>query len=466
MDLGRFIRLHKFSLLLLISGLLFYTAFAYDLEREDFIKLLSLYTACFFISWKMIQLEKVNFWFLATAALMLRLVFIAALPNLSQDFYRFIWDGRMLLEGFNPYIYLPGEIINNGAHPIAGAAELYNGMGALSAGNYTSYTPLNQFIFGLAGFLAVKSILGSVIVMRFIIIAADIGVLFFGKKLLESLGLPGHRIFWYILNPLVIIELTGNLHFEGVMVFFLLLSIYLLHSGKWVWSAVAMAASVLIKLIPLMFLPFLIFYFLRSRNSEKSLGWVRLLAYYLIVGFTVLIGFLPFLSAEFIQGFLSSLALWFQKFEFNASIYYVVRWIGFQVKGYNIIETAGRVLPVIVILIFAALAYFRRNSATRSLLTTLLFAVTVYFFLSTTVHPWYLITPLFLSIFTGYRYMLLWSFLVILSYYTYSNPEFNENLWLLAVQYIIVMGYFGWELFRREDSQRGPAEFADFRRNF
>src|SRR5690606_22109717 len=203
--------------------------------------------------------------------------------------------------------------------------------------------------------IAWKSILGSVIVMRLVIIAADIGVLFLGKKLLESFGLSGNRIFWYILNPLVIIELTGNLHFEGVMAFLLLLSVYLLHRLKWILSAVAMAASVLLKLIPLIFLPFLIFYFIRSRDSQKPLGWTRLIGYYLIVGLTVVLGFLPFLSAEFLNGFSSSITLWFQKFEFNASIYYLVRWIGFQVKGYNIIETAGKVLPVIIILIIAML---------------------------------------------------------------------------------------------------------------
>ena len=124
-----------------------------------------------------------------------------------------------------------------------------------------------------------------------------------------------------------------------------------------------------------------------------------------------------------------------------------------KVKGYNIIETAGKVLPVIIILILSLLAFFRRKHSTQGLITTMLFAMTVYFFLSTTVHPWYLITPLFLSLFTRYRYMLVWSFLVILSYYTYSNPEFNENLWLVGVEYIIVIGYFGWELFRKNESQ-------------
>src|SRR5690606_17926293 len=112
----------------------------------------------------------------------------------------------------------------------------------------------------------------------------------------------------------------------------------------------------------------------------------------------------------------------------------------------------GKVLPVIIILILGLLAFFRRDHSTKGLITTMLFVMTTYFFLSTTVHPWYLITPLFLSIFTRFRYMLVWSFLVIFSYYTYSNPEFNENLWLVAIQYLIVMGYFGWELFRKNKS--------------
>ncbi|HSM62828.1 MAG TPA: hypothetical protein VK833_02705, partial [Gillisia sp.] len=229
----RFLRVHKFSLLLVFIGVLLYASFAYDLVRSDIAKLITLYTVLFFLSWKLIQLEKKDFWFLAGVALLLRLVFFGAIPNLSQDIYRFIWDGRMLASGWNPFLYLPEKLIEGANVPISQGNLLYDGMGKLSAGNYTNYPPLNQLIFALAGLFAGKSILGSVIVMRLVIIAADLGVLYFGKKLLGKLDLPGHRIFWYILNPLVIIEFTGNLHFEGVMAFFLLWSLYLLHSGKW-----------------------------------------------------------------------------------------------------------------------------------------------------------------------------------------------------------------------------------------
>jgi hypothetical protein len=68
--------------------------------------------------------------------------------------------------------------------------------------------------------------LSGTIVLRTIIIAADFGTLYFGSKLLEKLGLERHH-FWFLLNPLVIIELTGNLHFEGVMLFFFLFGVYI-----------------------------------------------------------------------------------------------------------------------------------------------------------------------------------------------------------------------------------------------
>ncbi|WP_037317324.1 hypothetical protein [Salegentibacter sp. Hel_I_6] len=444
-----FLKNHKFSILLLLAGIAFYWSFAYDLDRSDFIKLISLYTGLFFISFKLIQLEKNNFWFLAGVAVLFRLVFIAATPNLSQDFYRFIWDGKLILEGINPYLSVPNDF-----SPTFSLMQqnLIKGMGSLSAGNYTSYPPVNQLLFVISAFLGGKSILGSVIVMRFFIILAELGILYFGRKLLLKLKLPTHQIFWFILNPFIIIELTGNLHFEGVMLFFLTWSIYLLHQKKWIWSAILLGISVSVKLLPLLFLPLLWNYFSAFKKNENSasefLNFKKLLLYYSITGCTVLISFLPFISSEFISNFSASIALWFQKFEFNASIYYMIRWIGFQLKGYNIIATAGKILPLIVILILAGLAFFRRNNSTEKLIYTMLLGVSAYFFLATTVHPWYIATPLLLSVFTKFRFALVWSFLVMLSYSAYTVNGFQENHWLIAVEYILVIGVFLVEIFK------------------
>ncbi|HKJ49782.1 MAG TPA: hypothetical protein VJ973_11860, partial [Christiangramia sp.] len=157
-----------------------------------------------------------------------------------------------------------------------------------------------------------------------------------------------------------------------------------------------------------------------------------------------------FYSAEMITNFMASVGLWFGKFEFNASIYYLVRWIGFQVKGYNIIETAGKVLPVITILIVLGLTFLRKYQNTKQLLTNMLFAVTAYLLLSTTVHPWYLAIPLLLSVFTEYKYILIWSGLIMLSYYAYSNPDYQESFWLIALEYLVVGYILIKELFSKE----------------
>jgi hypothetical protein len=280
------LKLYKTPLLLGLLSLLFYWSFAYDLARVDYVKLISLYTALFFLFYKLIQLYKHDLKTLTWLAFGFRAIFILAIPNLSQDFYRFIWDGRMIIEGFNPYLYTPDSFIANNEFPVSQAQELFNGMGHLSAGHFTNYPPLNQLCFFIASLFAKTSILGSAMVLRLIIILADFGTLYFGKKLLEKLKIPTYNIFWYILNPFIIIELTGNLHFEGVMIFFLVWSLYLLHSDKWKLAAIVFACSISIKLIPLLFLPLL----------YQMLGWKKSIGFYAIVGTMTLLLFSPFYS--------------------------------------------------------------------------------------------------------------------------------------------------------------------------
>ena len=184
--------------------------------------------------------------------------------------------------------------------------------------------------------------MGFVMVLRVLIMLADVGILYFGKKILEKLNLPIKNIFWFFLNPFIIIELTGNLHFEGVMLFFFIWALYLLFKGKWFWAAVLIGISISVKLIPLLFLPLFLKYFL-SEKASVLFNWKRLLKFYFAIGVTILVSFLPFLSSDFIQNYTSTIALWFQNFEFNASVYYIIRWIGFQVVGWNIIETVGKI---------------------------------------------------------------------------------------------------------------------------
>lgn len=446
-----FLKLYKFPILLAISSLLFYFDFAYNLQRTDSIKLVTLYVALFFVFYKLVKLTKSNLLFLTVLAFAFRAVFILAIPNLSQDFYRFIWDGRMVLQGFNPYLYTPYFFISINDFPIPQAQELYLGMGSLSANHYTNYPPLNQLCFALAELFPGKSILSSVIGLRLIIIAADFGTLYFGKKLLQQLKLPVHHIFWYLLNPFIIIELTGNLHFEGVMIFFLLWSLYLLSCNKWFLAAVVFACSVSIKLIPLLFLPLLWQWFVpNKKDASVWLNIIKLIGFYAVVGLFVALLFTPFYSQQFILNYAETVGLWFQNFEFNASLYYIAREIGYQITGYNEIAIIGKFMALLVFIMVIALAFFRKNATMVQLFSAMLFALTFYYFTATTVHPWYIATLLILSIFTKYKFPLVWSLVIILSYLAYANFNNTENLWVVSLEYVVVYSVFLYEILRKE----------------
>ena len=443
------IKSNRILLILVLTSTVFYAGFAYDLLRSDFIKLVSLYGALFFLAYKIIQIGKFNFWFLAVIGIFFRLISIVAIPNLSQDFYRFLWDGRLLIQGINPYLLTPEFYIQSGQEIVPQAQELYEGMGSLNASHYSNYPPVNQLFFTISALFAGKSILGAVVVLKLIMILADIGILYFGKKLLENLNLPISNIFWYFLNPFIIIELTGNLHFEGVMLFFVIWSLYLLYKGRWLWAAVLFAVSISVKLIPLLLLPIFYQYFVTKGVFSK--GFWRLKKFYWIVIGTVLLTFAPFLSSDFVSNFTATIGLWFQNFEFNASVYYIIRWVGYQTIGWNIIETVGKILPLVVIAIILSLAFFRKNKSTAELITAMLLGISCYFLLSTTVHPWYIATPLLFSVFTKYKFPVVWSLMVVLSYSAYGTEGFSENLWLVALEYIVILGFAIWEIFQKQE---------------
>ncbi|AGC77080.1 uncharacterized protein DUF2029 [Nonlabens dokdonensis] len=368
----------------------------------------------------------------------MRLTLLTYTPNLSQDFFRFIWDGHQLLHGYNPYLYLPDEVIATDASHIPNAALLHANMGELSSGHYTNYPPLNQLIFAVAAFLGGKSIVATMVWMRLIIIMAEVGIFIYGIKMLRLLGKPPYLILLYFLNPFAIIELTGNLHFEGVMAFLMLLSVYYLFISQRFKSALFLGYGVLLKLLPVIVLPLLL----------RKLKFKKAVIFYVFVGVVVILGFLPFYSTELIDKYSSSVGLWFGNFEFNASVFYVLRAIGFEITGYNIIEIAGKVLPVITFILILLIALKRKNEIPEVLLTSIVFSFLIYLALSTTVHPWYLTIPLLFSVFTKYRFMIVWSFTIFLSYYAYSNSNYTENLWLVGLEYALVLGTFLYEYFR------------------
>lgn len=443
---------------LILASIFLYFLLAYNLERIEFSNLVILWFSLFGCFFWLMKSNTISFKNLVGISIIFRLIFLFATPNLSQDFYRFIWDGRMLLEGLNPYLSLPETFIQKNIFPVADAKGLYLGMGALNGSHYTNYPPLNQLNFLIAALFSSKSIFGSIIILRLQIILADIGILYFGKKLLKKLNLPIKNIFWYALNPFIIIEMTGNLHFEPVMLFFLIFGMYKLQQQKWVLAAILIACSVSIKLIPFLFLPLFFQWFMKpvSHSKGNRMIWIgfkfkpknllKLISFYIIVLGTTVILFLPFYSSELVENYSNSVGLWFKNFEFNASFYYLFREIGYLFRGYNEIAIIGKITPILTILFLLVLTFFKENKTTIQLITSMLFCLSFYYFTATTVHPWYLATPLVLSIFTKYKFPIVWSLFVILSYQAYANNPWSENLWFVFIEYLVVFSFLFYEI--------------------
>lgn len=417
----------------------------YRLDKSSFWLLFSLYTTAFATSYYLMQ-SGVKLKYLIGLSFSLKLIFLFAIPELSQDFYRFIWDGMLTVKGYNPYLHLPVELMTTTEfNSESFNVLLYNKMGELSANNYSNYPPVAQFVYAFCWQIAGENLLLNIILLRCFNLIAELGILIYSLKILKKINLPKRQILIFILNPLVIIESTGNLHFEVMMIAFFILALYQLSQNKFKTAAVFWSFSALSKLMTLMFLP-LLWSFLRKQKTSFIKSIQTALSFYILVGLCFAGAYFIFWDKAFLGNYQSSLGLYFNNFEFNASIYYVLRWIGFQFAGYNLIAIFGKALAFLAFLVILWLSFRKRKIDLKKLFIHMLWAVTGYYLLSTTVHPWYLLLPLVLSIFTTYKYMLFWSYLVILSYAAYQTEIVNEKNLLITLQYAIVIVSLSLEL--------------------
>jgi len=421
------------NLLLFLIALICYSLISFT-ERDSFIVLFSL--VCFaYILYLFLVRKSLNFKSILISGLLFRLCFFFTEPQLSDDIYRFVWDGEIISNGLSPYEELPsdlGVIINENKD----VYELMN-----SKNYYSVYPPVMQSVFYISSFFP-GNLFIKITFFRLVLLLAEIAIMVLLARILSALKLNENGLIIYALNPLVIIETIGNLHFESMMICFFLFGFYILIRNAKITlvslflASIFFAFGIMTKLTLALILPVLLFFI--PFRKLAGLG--------LLTVFFCIVLFLPFLSEVLVQNFSQSLDLYFRSFEFNASIFYLINSIGTKIKGWDTVQYIGPVLSLLSLILIAAFCILRKKQNWLSYFNLAQLAFFIYLLFSTTVHPWYIMNLIFLSVFTRKIYPLLWSLSVYLSYYMYSHELYEPPI-LLTVEYLLVGFVFFMETF-------------------
>jgi hypothetical protein len=391
------------------------------IQRDDFWLLSTIYLIAFIGYTLLASQYKNDTRFLALSATVGALSFFWSSPQLSEDVYRFLWDGKLWHLGINPYSLPPTEVVSTNTY----LTELYPQMTELTKGNYTCYPGFNQLYFFVAALTAKVS--HSILLLKLLFVISIIPGLIYLHKLLNSMNLQPTAIWLLVLNPLFLLETLGNLHFEAIMMSFLIIAFYYLKRILWL-SALCFSMAVQIKLLPLIVLPFLVRYIGLKKSILYGTVVLTLNAFSMMI----------LMDTAEMMNFLQSLRLYFGIFEFNSFIPYYLQSFVEVFTGFDPIRYTSPVLSVITL---GAIIYFALNRKKESLIQLiqgLSFGLLCYFLLNSTVHPWYLITIIFLLPFVGQRTIVLWSMVGVLSYGFYTLDPWISRI-LVNLEYAIVL---------------------------
>ncbi|HEX8041576.1 MAG TPA: hypothetical protein VF490_20655, partial [Chryseosolibacter sp.] len=152
-----------------------------------------------------------------------------------------------------------------------------------------------------------------------------------------------------------------------------------------------------------------------------------------------------------INGLSTSIGYYFQRFEFNASLYYIIRGLGYLIAGFNIIQYSGPLLAAVATVAILKISLRKLPETFPGAIDVdifghMLWCLLAYFLCTTILHPWYILTLLALSLLTPYRFTVVWTAMIFLTYAGYTKVSFHENLFAVALEYIVVMACLLYEM--------------------
>lgn len=306
-------------------------------------------------------------------ALLFRLLLAWLPPSLSDDAYRYVWDGLVQAEGVNPYRYRPSDpaLAELQGEPVYARLN--------SKSYYTVYPPVSQGIFAVGGLVYGSGWEASFYLIKALLIAMEVGAL-----LLLARMVAARALVLYAWNPLVLLETAGQAHTENAMLLFLMLAVWYARRQQGGSASVALALAGGVKLYPFVFLPLLVRRF-GARGVWPGLAVAAVIA-------------LPFAAPYALSHLRTSLDLYALLFEFNAGAYYLLK------EGYDVlygIDVSKQLGPALRALFLAGLPVFYLLDARHRWPFSRAMLLVLGWFLvcSTTVHPWYLLGILALAAF-------------------------------------------------------------------
>lgn len=342
------------------------------------------------------------------ATVVFRLFFLPLSPTLSEDVYRYQWEGRVVRAHLNPYIVYPAmpalSWAQNPQHPIETGKT-----------TPTLYPPVAEVAFSW-----VQTVAGY----KRLFTALDLATVALLLVLLSAADRPLHHVIIYAWNPTVLIAFSLSGHNDSLAILTLVAAIFFfIIGGRGVLSIGFLALSVLSKLFPVFLLPA----FLRRSR------W----AYAGIFGGLILLGYLPFLGAA--GHLFSGLSDFTAEWEGNDSLHRLFLAAGNSTRQAQLI--AGILLLVLIAYVLKA-----RMDIFRSCLAIL----SGLLFLSSNAFPWYFtwIAP-FLCFYPSPA-LLLMTVTCVLGYSPViayaAGGSFSNSPLMQVLEYLPVFALLGYEV--------------------
>jgi len=316
-------------------------------------------------------------------AFILRIMLLPLPPGLSHDAWRYLWDARVTLHGFSPYVYAPG---------VKALAALQNTIlytNSRFRNVPTIYPPGAQAVYLLSYLLAPANLYflkGIFVIFDMVTCAALIILL--GRK-----GLDQRRVILYAWCPLPIIEFAIQGHVDVITLTFTILAVLAAsnHSVRgYMLTGFLIGLATLTKIYPILLLVVIL-----PGGDDKDVPVMqRIRCHYVpLLGScfaTIIIGYLPYLILGHGQAF-GYFAAYASEQGQNAGVtQQIVHWLGDRLRlPLTKTITLEHIIDVLVIgtasLIVFVLRWRKRISIEAG--TLLLFGVTLS--ISSHVFPWY-----------------------------------------------------------------------------